>query len=284
MEIFSGIGRFLIGCGGLSFAYGIKNLLSELTGTDFYTSEEISTPILIGIGFALVGGVITYFSVEEEQRLRDYNANIFLEEKGETNFALYLRPFLSTGKLFIDNPYHNSWGVGADRFEDSLIDLETLFVRNKPEKYEFFALGRPGEHWGAGRMPTTEENWWEEFKESVTKAKLVFILPGYQSGIVSEISWIYKNNFTSKCIFIMPSESSNFDEGVEEYWHKTIEAIKETTVELPSYNPNGCFLGFSNETFFTICELKNLPEDIFLTFFDYYIESNSDDLAKTLKN
>ena len=141
------------------------------------------------------------------------------------NYFLYLRPFSSTGKIKIKlkskNYYHRVSGYKAKAYiTDVWGDLETTLAEAVEPLGTFLALGKPGEHLGAGRVFTDDSHWRDEFFRLAHGAKGILIVPSTHSGTKWEIEQLLYNPFLLyKTIFIIPPEyhqaffpNSHYDE------------------------------------------------------------------------
>lgn len=178
---------------------------------------------------------------EAAQRIRDANARKVYEEllgNGSTDTAvperlrntyfLYLRPFVSTGKVkivlksgmtkrgvlattttTIDYP-----GYGRTSLYKRYVnwgDLETELAAALESYGPLIALGKPGEQIGSGRIQSTEETWRADFFRLAKGARLIFLLPSTHEGTKWEIERILENHhLIRKCIFIVPPDEDLF--------------------------------------------------------------------------
>jgi hypothetical protein len=129
-----------------------------------------------------------------------------------TPFCLYLRPFSSTGRLPVVTAslttQFRTPVIGRDyrtTTANEITDLETLLARALVFALPLVALGRPGEQVGAGRIRTTEEDWWTRFLLLARNAAAIIVLPSRNAGTKRELETIFaKPELLSKTAFIIP--------------------------------------------------------------------------------
>ena len=100
-----------------------------------------------------------------------------------------------------------------------------IFIKN------FIALGRPGEHYGAGRIQSTEEKWREVAAKAIKKSEGILIIASHEAGIIWELSYIIKNGYLNKCIFLIPPRRIELDD-----WKKTVVFCQEIGLDLSPLN------------------------------------------------
>jgi hypothetical protein len=152
------------------------------------------------------------------------NAEDFAEKELPTDFGLYLRAFMTTDKLHMKG-----------------FDLETMLAYSIAPTLPLLALGKPGEHLGAGRIQTTDAHWQEEILRLMQCSRLILIIPSHRAGTLWEIATLRNGGFLDKTIFIMPPELDFHDAKFSDDWHKTVLAAGEAGVEFPEHIPTGAF-------------------------------------------
>lgn len=175
--------------------------------------------ILVPVFVWLITGIIViwshhYFSSKIQQS-RDKLAHEIFEklQKDEEcgSFYLYLRSFESTGQLALKQPTQFIPSHISDNPEIPISDLskdmdtefETIFSNSIWGETPFIALGEPGEHVGAGRMPTSESDWNELIVKAINRTKGIIIVPSITQGTLWEIQHIIRNRLLHKTIFVM---------------------------------------------------------------------------------
>jgi len=152
------------------------------------------------------------------------NAEDFADKELPADFGLYLRAFMTTDKLHLRG-----------------FDLETMIAYSIAPTLPLLALGKPGEHLGAGRIQTTDEHWQEEILHLMQTARLILIIPSHRAGTLWEIATLRNGGFLDKTIFIMPPEMEFHGGKFSDDWQKTVLAAGEAGVEFPEHISTGAF-------------------------------------------
>jgi hypothetical protein len=111
-------------------------------------------------------------------------------------FALYLRPFVSTGTL-------DTQSVSEDA---DALDLETVLSYAVRPELSLIGLNRPQEQAivGAGYIYGADQDWFERFQRLANNAAIIFLLPSARLGTLDEVQWVVENRAFGKCVFLMP--------------------------------------------------------------------------------
>jgi hypothetical protein len=152
------------------------------------------------------------------------NADDYTDKELPAEFGLYLRAFMTTDKLHLKG-----------------FDLETVLAYSIAPTLPLVALGKPGEHLGAGRIQTTDEHWQEEILRLMQGARLILIIPSHRAGTLWEIATLQNGGFLDKTIFIMPPELDFHGGTFSDDWHKTVLAAKDAGVKFPGHIRAGAF-------------------------------------------
>lgn len=150
-------------------------------------------------------------------------------------FCLYLRPFISTGILRVlykirYTSEHDRTNTGWFEVPDDKTvttfhwaDLETILSMALEPTFRLVALGRPGEQVGAGRIPSTNETWKDNFLALARNAQGIFILPSQRKGTKWELDQIWQSEeLLGKTIFLVPpvndeyADNHIFEDGAKE--------------------------------------------------------------------
>jgi hypothetical protein len=157
-------------------------------------------------------------------------------------FNLYLRPFESTGRLFVRNVEHIV-GSGFDASTPSVVEIETLIGDILAEwDIELAALGEPGEHVGAGRVRAKEDQWRDFVAILIKAANITYVLPSADEGTFWEISVLKQLGLIERCIFIQPpspSVGNGFERAFPSRWYAAKERMAEIEIILPEFTPDG---------------------------------------------
>jgi len=232
------------------------------------TMMDVVRTTLLAVG--MVGGlsdVIRRFEERAVQRARDLDAERLFRQvlvsdsspvTESRRFYLYLRAFNLTARMQIKNP------------ERSIIPLSSFY--NQPFDVEFesqlanalegfgplIGLGKPGEHYGAGRISSDEEGWKSDLQKLATGSKLIFVIPSPTSGTLWEIGWLKETGFLCKCVFVMPPSSSPAGD-IPGMWSRAVEAVNKFEIKLPPYSSKGALLSFDSQgETFTSVEIKSV--------------------------
>jgi Ankyrin repeats (3 copies)/Ankyrin repeat len=152
------------------------------------------------------------------------NAEEYANKALPPEFGLYLRAFMTTDKLHLQG-----------------IDLETIVAYSIAPSLPLLALGKPGEHIGAGRIRTSDEGWQEEILRLMEAARLILIIPSHRTGTLWEIDTLRTLGYFKKTIFIMPPELTFHDGKYSQDWKKTVTAAQAVGVEFPNHIAEGVF-------------------------------------------
>ena len=107
----------------------------------------------------------------------------------ERSFGVYLRPFVTTNRVPLGR-----------------MDLETLLAYSFAPLLPFVALGRPGEHVGAGRIQTTDDHWQDKIAAMLERSALILCIPTARPGTMWELGQLRTRGLLTKTIFIMPHD------------------------------------------------------------------------------
>lgn len=160
----------------------------------------------------------------------------------DESFWLYLRPFLSTGKLVVKNPEY-SFIPSVSRFtEGEFIDTETLFARVLEPSTKLVAFGRPGEHIGGGRVLATEEEWRDRFANLAERATGILLVPSHREGTLWEMRWLKEHGHLNKCVFVMYPRLAAGDFDTCGSWNAAQTASASIGITLPNHDQAGMLL------------------------------------------
>jgi len=137
----------------------------------------------------------------------------------DRQFALFLRPFSVTRKLWVINPYKNMdqlWPGAVG--QPASIDLELLLSDIFDPATPLIGLGEPGDQviWGIGRIreagslaPATASEqqlapWQISIEKLARAARVILVIPAISDGTKWELDYLVRNGFLNKCVFIMP--------------------------------------------------------------------------------
>lgn len=210
-------------------------------------SAELNVIFAIAFGYSLI--IISllnkYFLREfatnrlyEQQNIRDEIASNTVEEfqkngnTTNTEFAMYLRSFETTGKLLQ---------------AETGIELETAMAQLFPSALPIFAFGEPGEHIGASRILTSEEEWQKLVASMLSSTQLILLIPSIKKGTLWEIEHIAIHQFLSKTVFIMLPTIKSKEDVIKQEWDALAIHLKGIGLHLPVYRKDGLLFMLSDE-------------------------------------
>jgi len=182
------------------------------------------------------------------QQRRDEQASAILAavcggQKAD-EFILFLRPFSSTAQLGLSqqkrrNEQQALWDSSNSDAQSQLPaelshgDFESLLTD------EFWppvilGLDKPGEHFGASRLPIDEQDWQNIVLKLMQSASTLIVIPSTHAGTLWELEQIVARNYIHKCIFfIEPASAEN-----EGDWFQARCALTELGFFLPAVFQN----------------------------------------------
>ena len=167
--------------------------------------------------------------------------------------SLYLRPFDSTNRFVFEQVVQNNLGPAGNlinpdrRGRERQKDLERIYAEALQDIARLEAMGRPGEHEGAIRVESRDEDhvWKNKISYLMMECIPIFILPSSNQGTVWEMTRAKELGVLSKTIFIMPAGDQNRNKEYREYWDYHAERLKVLLgVELPKYYSSGAWFRF----------------------------------------
>lgn len=195
------------------------------------------------------GGILSWCSRRWNQRRRDRRADRLLKQivdAGKSgkhpDYVLFLRPFSTTGRLTVANPSRR-WLPLLPRYfsHQNTLEFETLLSEAIAPGMPLIALGRPGEHIGAGRVAISDEKWKEAFQLLVQHASWIVLIPNDQGETRWEVEWLASNGYFNKVVMLMPPKLKSSEIDIDSYWDQVRQGLKAAGIELPAYKPAGQF-------------------------------------------
>ena len=198
-----------------------------------------------------IGAGITWLDKRLIQRRRDKKAAKILKmlrknpgQAPRARYLVYLRPFFTTGHLGIKNKrkfssipilpmYH------AKNAESELEDIEAILVRAFEPLGLLVAIGKPGEQFGSGRIPSDDHTWKVDVERLVRHAQMVIVIPSERPGTAWEINFLRNKGYLYKCVFMMPPETYLKTINIEAAWKRADAHLKNQRFKLPDYEPTG---------------------------------------------
>jgi hypothetical protein len=169
-------------------------------------------------------------------------ARIVAGDIPEEPYVLYLRPFASTDavKSFIRINYKTTITV---ELEDELSTAVRPIGR-------LVALGESLEHFGAGRIASSEAAWQDAAIRLIRHAALILVVPSTRPGTLWEIEYLLTNGHMNKTVFLdVPNirvASSHFAQQAE--WAGVGVLVAASGYQWPADNPEGALIFFGAAT------------------------------------
>jgi hypothetical protein len=240
------IGNMVVYFGLFILFQGSLGNRSEFTMSGLLMSAAIAVPFLL-IGSSIIGS-----GAATEQEGKDGVAGRIVADGGAGHrYFLYLRPFDSTNAFSISDAHRNAFAMELYR-RDGFDDIERVISEALEPTAPFIALGRPGEHRGAGRGLTTEDAWRDTIRHLAQNAMMIIILPSYREGTLYELELLVTRRWLGKTLFVMPpSDGLWYSAGatdVAKEWKLTQEACAKFGLTLPDAIPGGALFRIKEAT------------------------------------
>jgi len=225
--------------------------------------------VIVGIVFALL--LVAPFAFQWvarrlEQKARDREARAVLAAIGSAGpvaaapkFLLYLRPFWSTGS-FIE---YADIDMADPLIGFSTIDfeLEEQVRKGLRSIGPLIALGAPGEHFGAGRLPVAESDWKQKIQLLMQHATWIVAVPSGRPGTLWELEQIFTHGFEVKTLFVMPPSAGHWRKKrdvIVADWSDAAEKVKAFGFALPAHRPEGSVLYYTSRSIPALTESLRL--------------------------
>lgn len=233
-----------------------QRLQADITGTETFWSTPGSWLLLmLALPVVLIvarnaASVFYRAGRKIRQIKRDTKARLMLDRLGQgekETFSLYLRSFSQEQALKRRKGFWWYVFLEGDIFG---IDRETLDLMIASEvrmDYPMIALGEPGDRLGAGRLPSSDEEWEALVLLLMQHADVILIVPSTSKGVVREMGFL-KKNYQDKTIQIMPPSKyfqADSDDAAQ-HWQKTRSVFARSGIDLPAYTPEGALFMFDS--------------------------------------
>lgn len=156
----------------------------------------------------------------------------YLDLDEDAQYILYLRAFTTTSRLRLSG-----------------MDMETVIAYSVAPYLPMIALGEPGEHVGAGRVLTTEQEWRSLVLKLIDRAPMILVVPSNRAGTLWEVGQLRDRSCLNKTVFLMPPASIS-ELPVKQDWQQARESLLSMGIDIPphfekgllfSLNPDGSF-------------------------------------------
>jgi len=243
---------------GLFFVYQ-----STIGSRGSYTTSSVLSGLVLAVPCLLLGAWLIGKAQGSEQADRDRNVPDVISDRSAL-FFLYLRPFDTTNRFQLTDAYTNlfSWETWE---RDGFDDIERVVSRTLEATHPLIALGRPGEHRGAARLPTSDLEWKVAVLDLIDRAKLIIIVPGPNPGTVWELEQLTRGNHLPKCLFIMPPSDLLFyrcaDGVLSKEWDILRSQCNGFGLDLPEYRSGGALFRYTSTLSQSVASRSLPPPD-----------------------
>jgi hypothetical protein len=118
-------------------------------------------------------------------------------------------------------------------------DLEAFLARAFETYQPLIALGKPGEHIGAGRIETDDASWQEKIDLLLKYAATIVMIPSYREGTLWEVDWLRANDALVRTLFLLPPTDSDTGLDVKSHWEQTAARFRDYGIILPPFDRRG---------------------------------------------
>lgn len=200
---------------GLIFSFILGGGLAAQVAGNGAPLEGIALGVATPVAACLLIRLHSWLMSGLDQAHRDMRA-LRLSHQPDGQFTLYLRPFSSTNRLPFEiedyapcNPlvqfiWHYFIEIAEAVAIVRLEDMETFLAKAWDQTTPLIAIGRPGEHFGAGRTSVSDALWQERVRQLANRASLIMMVPGETEGTQWEMRTVLEPEFRSKTVWIMP--------------------------------------------------------------------------------
>lgn len=218
--------------------------LYQLERSGAAAETSVWPTIALSAVFLVTGRLLTKIVDSHQQAKRDRYATALFSrlvrqrsvEEDIASYALYLRPFSTTGRLIVANPKRRWLPILPSYFaHEETLEFETLLSDALTPDLPLIALGRPGEHIGAGRLAVPDEEWREVFQRLIRNAKWILMIPSDEGETRWEVEQLVTQGYLSKTLFVMPPMLRSRQPDVAEYWERVRSGLQTLSIQLPRY-------------------------------------------------
>ncbi len=129
---------------------------------------------------------------------------------------LYLRPFISDGKIFVNNPRkHRLLGSFLPAYAFSTpdnINLEELLLRAIEKRGLLLAIGKKTGLIGGGRVVASDDDWKNHFIKLAEKATCIISVPSLNISTLWELQWLKDNQMQKKVVMLFTEKHFDANE------------------------------------------------------------------------
>jgi len=250
---------------GMMFIYGGLALFYGATfGAERFDLGVLGIACVAGIPLLWIGTSIMGAAGKGVQAARDETAARIAQDPAahRNTFFLYLRPFDTTNQFKISDDGSNLFDL--DQYtRDGFDDIEKVLAESLEETLPIVALGKTGEHHGAGRIVATDEGWKSLVIALIEHANFIVLLPGDNEGTTWEMQQLGTAGALSRCLLLMPPAMAwkyRVPEGIAQRWAATTARWRTFGIELPPLEEMGGLLCYAGNGRFESAAPLPLPE------------------------
>jgi hypothetical protein len=224
-------------------------LVHTLMRNDPFTrgALPIDMTVIASSALLLLGKALTVLARRYEQRRRDRRAAALVarlldmpDSAPVPPYVVYLRPFATTGRLTIANPKPRWLPLLPSFFaHETTLEFETVLSEALQPDLSLVALGRPGEHVGAGRIAVTDDDWKQVFQRLVKKARWIVMIPSHEGETGWEVRQLVAQEYLGKTVFLMPPTLRPGSVDIAAHWSEARARLAHDGVHLPPYTGAG---------------------------------------------
>lgn len=159
-------------------------------------------------------------------------------------FTLYLRPFVTSGRIKVPNdwPHFGQRMLLGDPWDIELA-LATVIGTDTP----LVAIGDTRDGFGAAKLTSSNADWRSHMQRLAQKARLILAVPLDRPSTLWEIEEIKANEaLLEKSVFVMPPSSRFYDflfilfrRSIAARWRTSARQLKAKGIVLPRYRHRG---------------------------------------------
>lgn len=153
-------------------------------------------------------------------------------------FFLFARPFNVTGRLSLKREMRH-FSTLSGYVPQEHFDLESLLAKSLSPKGILIGLGDRLSEFGAGRVPSSDQEWKATFQRLAGAAKAIILIPSASPGTMWEIDWLRQSGHLSTTVFVMPPWSQEIAFDIESDWAKAATACEWVGIQIPAYQAGG---------------------------------------------
>lgn len=163
---------------------------------------------------------------------------------------LYLRPFESDGRIFVNNPRKAAWWnwmlITYQASTPHCVNLEELLLRVVECHGLLIAIGRQTGLVGGGKVVASEDDWKNYFTALAVKAVCIFSVPSLNESTLWELKWLADKRLFERVLMIFTE--LHFDESNVSFRIEPLSnRLREIGWLLPTISRREALVSFDKE-------------------------------------